>query len=388
MKVMSIFGIRPDWSKGCTVLDALDRRRGIDHVIVHTGQHYSYNLDKIFFEQLGIRKPDINLDVGSGTQGQQMARIIEKSESAILREKPDVVLVLGDSNSSLAALAAAKLNIKVAHIESGMRSFDWRMPEEKNKRIIDHISWFLFAYTYFQRENLLLEGINYRRVFVTGNPSADVIEKFRGEASENDILNKLELTPQEYYLVTCHRAENVDDPGELAKILRSLATLLKKHRKRMVWPLYPRTKKNIRKFGLSIPHGVVVTEPLGFLEFLALEMNAACAITDSGTVQEECCMLGVPCVTIRMSTERPETIELGCNIVAGTDPAMIVKAVSSMLGSGRRWKHPYGENVSEKMVDIMHGYRRKSFVQEMRDEITDDRVRMHFASSVTEKPQS
>jgi UDP-N-acetylglucosamine 2-epimerase (non-hydrolysing) len=383
MKVMSIFGIRPDWSKGCTVLDTLDRQRGIDHVIAHTGQHYSYNLDKIFFDQLGIRKPDINLEVGSGTQGQQMARIIERSEEAILKERPDIVLVLGDSNSSLAALAAAKLNVKVAHIESGMRSFDWRMPEEKNKRIIDHISWFLFTYTYFQRENLLLERINYRKVFVTGNPSADVIAKFKDQASESDILERLGLAEKDYFLVTCHRAENVDNPQELGKILRALGQVSSRYKKKIVWPLYPRTKKSMKKFGLSIPPGIKVTEPLGFMEFLALEKNAACAITDSGTVQEECCILNVPCVTIRMSTERPETIELGSNIIAGTDPKKIVRAVESMMRASHDWKHPYGENVSAKMVGIMKRYRPRSFLQEMREEITDERIKIHFAKSVT-----
>ncbi|MGI0016799.1 MAG: UDP-N-acetyl glucosamine 2-epimerase, partial [Nitrososphaera sp.] len=239
MKIMSIFGIRPDWIKGCIVLQALDKERNIDHVIVHTGQHYSYNLDRIFFDQLGIRKPDIHLGVGSGSQGQQMAKIIERSEAAILKEKPDIVLVLGDSNSSLAALAAAKLNLKVAHIESGMRSFDWRMPEEKNKRIVDHISWFLFAYTYYQRENLLLEGINYRKVFVTGNPSADVVARFRNQAAENNILDRLSISVKDYFLVTSHRAENVDNPVELRKIMRGLGMVARKFRKKIVWPLYP-----------------------------------------------------------------------------------------------------------------------------------------------------
>jgi UDP-N-acetylglucosamine 2-epimerase (non-hydrolysing) len=387
MKVMSIFGIRPDWSKGCTVLDALDHEKGIDHVIAHTGQHYSYNLDKIFFEQLGIRKPDINLEVGSGSQGQQMARIIERSESAILKEKPDIVLVLGDSNSSLAALAAAKLNVKVAHIESGMRSFDWRMPEEKNKRIIDHISWFLFAYTYFQRENLLLENINYRKVFVTGNPSVDVIARFKGQAQESKILSQLKLSPKDYFLVTCHRAEHVDNPEELGKILTALGMAIKKFKKKIVWPLYPRTKDSIKKFGLSIPEGIIVTEPLGFMEFLALEANAACAITDSGTVQEEACILNVPCVTIRMSTERPETIELGSNIVAGTDPKKIMAAIERMMEAKTDWKHPYGENVSAKMTRIMKSYKPKDFIAEMQDEIADERIRMHFADSVSEKQE-
>ncbi len=384
MKIMSIFGIRPDWIKGCIVLQALDKERNIDHVIVHTGQHYSYNLDRIFFDQLGIRKPDIHLGVGSGSQGQQMAKIIERSEAAILKEKPDIVLVLGDSNSSLAALAAAKLNLKVAHIESGMRSFDWRMPEEKNKRIVDHISWFLFAYTYYQRENLLLEGINYRKVFVTGNPSADVVTRFRNQAAENNILDRLSISLKDYFLVTSHRAENVDNPVELRKIMRGLGMVARKFRKKIVWPLYPRTKKNIKKFGLSLPEGVVVTEPLGFMEFLALEMNSACAISDSGTVQEECCILNVPCVTIRMSTERPETIELGSNIVAGTEPKSILSAVGEMLNIKPTWRHPYGENVSAKMVCIMKSYRPKHFISDMRDEIVNDRTRMHFARNVSE----
>ncbi|MCI0560146.1 MAG: UDP-N-acetyl glucosamine 2-epimerase, partial [Nitrososphaera sp.] len=195
--------------------------------------------------------------------------------------------------------------------------------------------------------------------------------------------DRLHLSPGGYFIITCHRAENVDDPGELRKILRALGMVCRRFKKKMVWPLYPRTKNNIKRFGLSIPEGFVVTEPLGFMEFLSLEMNAACALTDSGTVQEECCIMNVPCVTIRMSTERPETIELGSNIVAGTDPSRILEAVGSMMDAEPTWKHPYGENVSEKMVQIMKGYRRKSFVEEMRDEIVDERTRIHFADTVS-----
>jgi UDP-N-acetylglucosamine 2-epimerase (non-hydrolysing) len=373
VKVMSVLGIRPDWIKMRTVLSELDRR-DLKHVMVHTGQHYSYNLDRVFFEQLQIRKADYHLGVGSGTQGQQTAKIVERSEKVMLGEKPDVVVVFGDSNSSLAALAAAKMNVRVAHIEAGMRAYDWRMPEEKNKRIVDHLSSLLFVYTKWQRDNLLKEQVHPSKVHVVGNPTVDVIKQFYDKAKKDDIGRKLDLERRDYFLVTAHRAENVDDKKRLKSVLKSLELVHRRYRKRVIWSLYPRTKKRIEHFHLKIPRGVEDYEPMGFLEFLNLEMNALCAITDSGTVQEETCILKIPCVVIRLSTERPETVELGSSIVAGLEPSNVLRCVRSMLRRKTDWNHPYGNGkTGRKVADIIERNGRWSPLKETLEEAARDK---------------
>jgi len=379
-KVMSILGIRPDWIKMKSVISRLDRG-DLQHVLVHTGQHYSYNLDRIFFEQLEIRKPDYHLGVGSGSDGEQTAKIIERSEKVILKEQPDIVLVFGDSNSSQAAIAAAKANFKAARIEAGMRAYDWRMPEEKNKRMVDHICRFLFAYTRWQEQNLLKENVKPYRISVVGNPTVDVINTFKTKASANSISSDLGLSRGDYFLVTAHRSENVDDKNSLEKILRGLELVLQKHGKPVVWPLYPRTKDRIRRFNLSIPKGVRVLEPLGFIEFLHLEMNALCLISDSGTVQEEGCILGVPCVVIRLTTERPETVVVGSSIIAGLEPSDMLQSIETFLGENRKWKHPYGDgHTAERVVEVLKGYDPKPVVEEMvKFEATDEDARVCFS---------
>lgn len=379
-KVMSILGIRPDWIKMRSVISRLDRG-DMQHVLVHTGQHYSYNLDKIFFEQLEIRKPDYHLGVGSGSDGEQTAKVIEKSEKVILREQPDIVLVFGDSNSSQAAIAAAKANFRAARIEAGMRAYDWRMPEEKNKRTVDHICRFLFVYTHWQEQNLLRENVKPYRIFRVGNPTVDVINMFRDKAYANSISSDMGLSRGDYFLVTAHRSENVDDRTSLQKILKALELTAQKYEKTIVWPLYPRTKDRIRRFNLSIPKAVKVLEPLGFLEFLHLEMNALALISDSGTVQEEGCILGVPCVVIRISTERPETVVLGSSIVAGLEPANVVQSIETFMTENRKWDHPYGDgHTADRVADVMKNSEQRPVIEEMlKFEASDERARICFS---------
>jgi len=375
MKIAIILGTRPEIIKMSPVIRELENRQE-NYFILHTGQHYSYNLDRVFFEELQIRKPDYHLEVGSGTQGQQTARIIERSEKVIVQEKPNVVVVFGDSNSSLAAVAAAKMNMRVAHIEAGMRAYDWRMPEEKNKRIVDHISSLLFVYTRWQRDNLIREEIHPRKIHVVGNPTVDVIKQFCGKAKENAMGRRLAVEPRDYFLVTAHRAENVDDKKALRSILRSLELVYRRFGKRVIWSLYPRTKKRIDQFHLRIPRGVETFEPMGFFEFLNLEMNALCAITDSGTVQEETCILNVPCVVIRLSTERPETIVLGSSIVAGLEPSNVLKCVELMLRRKTNWEHPYGDGKTGKRVaGILERSARWSLLKEALEEAARDKRR-------------
>ena len=384
-KVMSILGIRPDWIKMKPVISRLDRG-DVQHVLVHTGQHYSYNLDRIFFEQLEIRKPDYHLGVGSGSDGEQTAKIIGESEKVILREQPSIVLVFGDSNSSQAAIAAAKANFRAARLEAGMRAYDWRMPEEKNKRMVDHVCRFLFVYTQWQEENLLRENVKPYRIFMVGNPTVDMINAFREKAYTNAISSDLGLSRGDYFLVTAHRSENVDEKASLNKILKSLELVARKYEKPVIWPLYPRTRDRIRKFDLAVPKGVQVLEPLGFLEFLHLEMNALCLISDSGTLQEEGCILGVPCVVIRASTERPETVVLGSSIVAGLEPTSVLQSIETFMNENRKWKHPYGDgHTADRVVDVMKNYEPKPILEEMlRFEATDASARTCFSPYMLE----
>lgn len=378
---MTIFGIRPDWIKGCMVIRELDKTRGIKHVIVHAGQHYSYNLDKIFFEELGLRQPDYNLEVGSGTQGEQMARIIQRSEETMIREKPDTVLLLGDSNTSLAGISAAKLNIKVARIEAGMRAYDWRMPEEKNKRLIDHIGTYLFTFTHYQRENLLLEGVPYWKIHITGNPIVDTLNFFVKKVERNEILDKLDIEPKNYFLATLHRAENVDDKKALTDILKGLYLVTRHYHKKVVLPLMPRTKKRIQEFKVKIPQNILTIEPQGFLEFLKLQMHAIAMLSDSGTAQEEGCILKIPCVVTRISTERPETVELGSSIVAGTQSEHILKAVQTILQQKPDWQQPYGDGkTAQKIVKILKDHKLPDLLE---GEIMDSRVKVCFSPFLT-----
>jgi len=378
---MTILGIRPDWIKACMVLKRLDATRNTRHIIVHAGQHYSYDLDRIFFEELELREPDFLLKVGSGTQGEQTARIIERSEKVIMQENPDVVLLLGDSNTSLAGISAARLNVKVARIEAGMRAYDWRMPEEKNKRLVDHIATYLFAYTHYQRENLLLEGIPYWKIHITGNPTVDTLEHFAKKAEENKILDTLNLQPKDYFLATLHRAENVDNRESLSKILKGLSVISKHYRKKVVLPLMPRTKRRIKEFKTKIPRGITTIEPQGFFEFLKLQMHTICILSDSGTAQEEGCILKVPCVVTRISTERPETVELGSSIVAGTEPENILKATQIILKRKPDWEHPYGDGkAAEKIVEILKNYKIPDLVTA---EILDMRHKICFSPFLT-----
>ncbi len=381
LKIMTILGIRPDWIKASMVLKKLDATKSITHVIVHAGQHYSYNLDKIFFEELELRLPDYRLEVGSGTQGVQTARIIERSEKVIMQENPDVVLLLGDSNTSLAGISAAKLNVKVARIEAGMRAYDWRMPEEKNKRLVDHIATYLFAYTHYQRENLLLESIPYWKIHITGNPTVDTLNHFTKKAEKNKILDTLNLQPKDYFLATLHRAENVDNRESLSKILKGLSVISKHYRKKVVLPLMPRTKRRIREFKIKTPIGITSIEPQGFFEFLKLQMHTICILSDSGTAQEEGCILKVPCIVTRISTERPETVELGSSIVAGTEPENILKATQIILKRKPDWKHPYGDGkAAEKIVEILKNYEIPDL---MTAEILDMRHKICFSPFLT-----
>jgi UDP-N-acetylglucosamine 2-epimerase (non-hydrolysing) len=300
MKVMTILGTRPEIIRLCRIVEKLDAV--CDQVIVHTGQNYDYTLDKIFFEQLGVRKPDYYLGA-RGTFGEQIGTILAESERIMLKEKPDKFLVLGDTNSSLAAVMAKRLAIPVYHMEAGNRCYDDRVPEEVNRRIIDHSSDVLLPYTERSRANLIREGIPGERIYVTGNPINEVIKHYEKQINRSTALKTMGLKAGQYFLVTMHRAENVDVKERLESLLKALDAIGKKYAQPVVVSLHPRTKKQIEKSGLKIKSkNVRLLEPFGFFDFVALEKNARGVISDSGTVQEECCIFRVPNLTIRDTT--------------------------------------------------------------------------------------
>jgi len=356
MKIAVIVGTRPEIIKMAPVVRALENNKA-NYFILHTGQHYSYNLDRVFFEQLRLRDAKYNLEIGSGSHAEQTGKILIGVEKVLDIEKPDVVLVEGDTNSVFAgALAAVKLHISVGHVEAGLRSYDRQMPEEINRILTDHCSDYLFAPTPKAKEILLGEGIAEEKIFVTGNTIVDAVYQNREMAREaGDFLNTLHLTPSEYFLVTLHRQENVDDRARFAPILEGLDRVSSEFGLPVIYPIHPRSQKMMAKLGLK-PQNIKLIEPTDFLGFLQLESNAKLILTDSGGVQEESCILRVPCVTLRDNTERPETIDVGANILAGASFDKILDCVKVMLGRENNWVNPFGDGrAGGKIVEIITG---------------------------------
>ena len=329
--------------------------RGKDYFILHTGQHYSYNLDRVFFERLKLRRAKYNLEVGSGSAGEQTARILVGVEKVLQQENPDVVLVEGDTTSVLAgALSAVQLHIKVGHVEAGLRSYDRDMPEEINRILIDHCADYLFAPTGKAKTILLGEGIPESKIFVTGNTIVDAVYQNRQIARESgDTIGNLGLKSGGYFLVTLHRPGNVDNPVRFASILEGLNKVAAEFGVSIIYPIHPRSRKMMTEFNLK-PRKITLIEPVDFLDFLQLESNARLILTDSGGVQEESCILGVPCVTLRDNTERPETIEVGANILAGASPEKILECSKAMLGKKNSWENPFVDGkAARRIVDII-----------------------------------
>ncbi|HJX12040.1 MAG TPA: UDP-N-acetylglucosamine 2-epimerase (non-hydrolyzing) [Dehalococcoidales bacterium] len=356
MKIAVILGTRPEIIKMAPVIKELERKKA-DFFILHTGQHYSYELDEVFFEQLTLPRPEYNLDVGSGSHGEATGKMLIGIEKTLKEAKPDAVLVEGDTNSILAgALAAAKLGIRVGHVEAGLRSYDRTMPEEINRVLTDHISDYLFAPTPQAREILRGEGIPGEKIFITGNTIVDAVnQNLELSRSKADILDSLGLKPDGYFLVTLHRQENVDSRARFASILEGLKRVAAEFNMPVFYPVHPRSKKMMAEFGLG-PGNIVLAEPVDFLAFLQLESRARLILTDSGGVQEEACILKVPCVTLRDNTERPETVAVGANIIAGSKAENIVRAVREMLKRERDWDNPFGDGrAAERVVATLEG---------------------------------
>lgn len=358
MKIMTVLGTRPEIIRLSRVIEKLDQQA--DHVLVHTGQNFTRELKDLFFEELNVREPDHYLNA-RGSFGEQLASMMPAMERLLEEECPDRLLILGDTNSGLAAIPAKRRGIPVYHMEAGNRCYDDRVPEEVNRRIIDHSSDILMPYTERSRQNLVREGIEARRIYVTGNPILEVIRHQQPGIACSAIHAKLGLEAGKYILVTMHRAENVDVEVRIKNLALALDRLHEIHGVPVIVSTHPRTRIRLEAFGVRFNTGDIrLLEPFGFFDFIALEQSALCVVSDSGTVQEECCILKVPNVTIRDVTERPETLECGSNMLAGADPDLIVRAVGMVLGMRGGWTPPpeyTATNVSDVVVRIVTGYR-------------------------------
>lgn len=328
LKVMTVLGTRPEIIRLSRVMARLDDHT--DHVIVHTGQNYDYELNEIFFEDLGARKPDHFLGVGGGSLGETLGRILIETEKVLIAERPDAVLVLGDTNSAISAIMARRLKIPVYHMEAGNRSFDRNVPEETNRKLVDHMADFNLVYTEHARRHLLSEGIEHRRIYHTGSPMREVLEHYRGQIEASDILSRLGLEKRGYFIVSLHREENVDSPERLATLVGALNDLAEIHDMPIIVSTHPRTRKRLDGLGAEINGKVEYMKPFGFHDYNHLQMHAFCAISDSGTIAEESSILGFPAITPRDAIERPEGLDVGCLLMTGINRAAIVEGVTAV----------------------------------------------------------
>jgi UDP-N-acetylglucosamine 2-epimerase (non-hydrolysing) len=350
VKISIILGTRPEIVKFSPIIRECERL-SLDYFILHTGQHYSYGMDRVFFEQLELPSAKYNLDVGSGLHKKQTATMLGGIEEILIRESPDIVLVEGDTNTVLAgALAATKLGIKVGHVEAGLRSYDRKMPEETNRVLTDHCSDYLFAPTDKSKEILLHEGIPKKQIFVVGNTAVDAIyQNIEIAKSKNQILTELGLHAGKFMLATSHRQENVDDKNRFIGIIKGLQLVQREFEVPLIYPIHPRARKQLELFGIAT-EGLSLVEPLDYFAFLNLENKALLVLSDSGGVQEETCILGVPCVTLRDNTERPETIDVGANMLAGTSFDRILEAAKLMVKRQKGWVNPFGDGKTAKKI--------------------------------------
>lgn len=358
MKVMTIFGTRPEIIRLSPVMQMLDKY--CEHITVHTGQNYHESLSDIFIRDLGVRTPDIHLGVRSSSFGDQVGQILTRIDNVITEHRPDRILVLGDTNSALSAMIAARRGIPVYHMEAGNRCYDNRVPEEINRRIIDHSSSILMPYTQRSKDNLVKEGIDRERIFVTGNPIKQVLDTFAEKIDQSDVLEQLNVEPGKYFMGTIHRAENVDSSQRLTDIFGGLAAVAEHFQFPVLISVHPRTADKLVQHGIHASEDSIrLLDPLGFFDFVKLEKNARAVLTDSGTVQEECCIFGIPNVTVRDVTERPETIEAGSNIVSGAETSSIIRCVELAANISPNWVPPseyLAENVAETVVKIVLSY--------------------------------
>jgi UDP-N-acetylglucosamine 2-epimerase (non-hydrolysing) len=362
MKVMTIVGTRPEIIKLSRVVDELDRH--VNHVFVHTGQNFDFELNEIFFMELEIRKPDYFLNAAGKTAAETIGNVIAKADEVIEKEAPDAFLLLGDTNSCLAAISAKRRKVPVFHMEAGNRCFDERVPEEINRRIVDHISDINMPYTEHARRYLLKEGLPTERVIKTGSPMKEVLSYYLPKIRASNVLSRLELRKDDYFLVSAHREENVDSEENFADLLDTLNALAGKYNSPVIVSTHPRTRRKLEAVQYSKAHPKIsFMKPLGLLDYVHLEMNARCVISDSGTITEECSILGFPAVTIRQAHERPEGMDEGTLIMCGLKSERVMQSVEMVLSQHGEGKPPYKlvsdydtENVSTKVARIIMSY--------------------------------
>lgn len=357
---MTIFGTRPEIIRLSRVFAKLDQY--VNHIMVHTGQNYDYELDKVFFENLKIRKPDYFLEVKSKTLGGQIAKIIERSEEVLKKEMPDAVLILGDTNSALSAITAKRMKIPIFHMEAGNRCFDENVPEEINRKIVDHISDINLPYSENARLYLISEGIHQGTIFVTGSPMAEVLGYYGKDIDKSKILNELKLTKGKYFVASIHREENVDSKESFKKLIDSLNAVAENYKMPIMVSAHPRTANKLKEYGFKTNKLINFHKPFGYFDYVKLQKNAFCALSDSGTIQEESSILGFPAIQIRESSERPEAFDEGALILSGLDKDIILQAIEITVKQavmGEKFNIPknYRDiNVSSKVLRLVVGF--------------------------------
>lgn len=355
MKVMTILGTRPEIIRLSRVIPLIDKFS--EHIVVHTGQNYDYTLNQIFFEELNIREPNYWLDCKAKNSMSQIGKILEQTDELMETEKPDKILILGDTNSALSSLAAKRRGIKIYHMEAGNRCYNNNVPEEVNRKVIDHCSTISLPYSERSRSNLLEEGIASNTIYVTGNPIKEVLDFYSPQIEQSQILKNLQLEANTFFLVTLHRAENVDCPQRLKNFTTGLNEIAKTYNIPIVWSIHPHTRKNLET-GENLHKLIKLIEPVGFFDFVHLEKFSKATLSDSGTVQEECSIFNIPNVTLRNETERPETLECGSNILSGAKPEDIIRSLKIALQKDTPWSPPQEylvNNVSQKVLKILLG---------------------------------
>ncbi|ADG73670.1 UDP-N-acetylglucosamine 2-epimerase [Cellulomonas flavigena DSM 20109] len=349
LKVMTIVGTRPELIRLSRVIARLDET--VNHVLVHTGQNYDYTLNEVFFQDLGIRHPNHLLGVDTSSLGRVLGETLIRIEALLLEEKPDAVLVLGDTNSCIAALMAKRMQMPVYHMEAGNRSFDENVPEETNRRMVDHIADFNLVYTEHARRNLLAEGLHPRRIMLTGSPMREVLEHYRPQIDASDILDRIGVGEGQYMLVSAHRQENVDSQTRLRMLLDCLDAIHKEWQLPVYVSTHPRTRQRLDALGATLPRGVILHAPFGFHDYNRLQLGAACVLSDSGTIAEEASILGFPAVTLRDAIERPEALDSGAILMTGLDVRDVVPAVALAISSHSERNQQHRAPAEYRIVD-------------------------------------
>lgn len=360
LKVMTILGTRPEIIRLSRVISLLDKT--VNHVLVHTGQNYDYELNEIFFKELELRKPDYFLNSDTASLGSTVGDIIRKSEAVLLKEKPDALLVLGDTNSCLSAYMAKRLHIPIYHMEAGNRCFDFNVPEETNRRIIDHIADFNLVYTEHARRHLISEGLPHRRIYLTGSPMNEVLKYYSSKIEKSRILETIKLESKKYFVVSIHREENVDNRENLLILLETMNEIADDFDKKIIFSTHPRTRKRIELIkGFKYNKKIQFLKPFGFFDYVKLQKHALCVISDSGTINEESSILGFPAITVRNSMERPEGLDTGSIILTGLNRNIIINSVKLLLSDtvqnfSKEYTDDYKiENTSVRVVELIAG---------------------------------